>query len=156
MAEPNRVAGGTPEIVRRRRDNIHRNAVRWNALGLPAAGGSGGSLLSSAVAGDRPAGSGIGEGGGRGGAGEGDGGGGGGGSVLAPLEGLVKRWPGRGKQITELAGLIGEVSGEPAVHAVAVAAGQGWEARGRLVCWSVCLVVHKCVRLGITPRRVRL
>lgn len=124
MAETNRAAaGGTPEILRRRRDNIQRNAVQWNALGLPGANGSssgagGGSLLSGAITGNRPGsdrgggGSGAGgtggTGGGDGGAGAG-GGGGGGDSLLAPLGGLMKEWPGRGEQITELAGLIGEV-----------------------------------------------
>eukprot|EP00752_Nemacystus_decipiens_P014903 g13266.t2 len=117
MADTSRAAaggGGTPEILRRRRDNIQRNAVRWNALGLPAAGGGGGgSLLSVAIAGNEPASVREEGGGGRGGSSERDGGGsggggGGGGSVLAPLEELVKRWPGRGEQITEIAGHIGE------------------------------------------------
>ena len=122
MAEPTRVAGGTPEIVRRRRDNIHRNAVQWNVLGLPGAGdsissaGGGGCLLSGAIAGNKP-GLGPGRGGeASGGARGGDAGdcGASGGSVLIPLEGLVKKWPGRAQQITELAGLIGEVNGRRA------------------------------------------
>eukprot|EP00903_Cladosiphon_okamuranus_P012843 g12001.t1 len=119
MSESNRASGGTPEILRRRRDNIQRNAVQWNALGLPGAsgagggGGGGGSLLSGAITGNR-LGSDRGGGGvaGRGATGAGDGGGGGAGagegSVLAPLGGLMKEWPGRAQQITELAGLIGE------------------------------------------------
>ncbi|CAM9665810.1 unnamed protein product [Pylaiella littoralis] len=138
--EPNRtaVAGGTPEIVRTRRLNIQRNAVRWNAIGLsPTAGaagassgrsggtssssgggggggregrGGGGSLLSGAVA-AAAAGGGAGKGRERGGVGGGGGGGGGGHGhrcALVPLDVLVKRWPGREEQIAELAGLIGE------------------------------------------------
>jgi len=110
--------GGTPEILRRRRDNIQRNAVRWNALGLPsntAAGGAaasgagsssgtsggGGSLLSGATASESRAG--TGRGGARGGGDRS------GSRALAPLSGLMKKWPGRREQIADLAGLIGEV-----------------------------------------------
>ncbi|CAM9604892.1 unnamed protein product, partial [Hapterophycus canaliculatus] len=111
---------GTPEIQRRRRDNINRNAARWNAIGLPpstsaaaaaAAGiggggtGKGGSLLSAVGAG---AGGRGGERGGGGGGTGGRGGSAGAGGVLAPLGELARQWPGRRGEIYELAGLIGE------------------------------------------------
>ncbi|CBJ32697.1 putative Mn/Fe superoxide dismutase [Ectocarpus siliculosus] len=109
---------GTPEIVRKRRNNVNRNNAKWNAIGLPAVNGgaaaSGGAATSngcsrsllSAVAGPGATRNGH--------AGEKRGGGGvhGGhnriGDALVPLAGLEERWPGRKQEISELAGLIGE------------------------------------------------
>ncbi|CAN0180129.1 unnamed protein product, partial [Ectocarpus sp. 4 AP-2014] len=107
---------GTPEIVRKRRNNVNRNNAKWNAIGLPAVNGgaaSGGAATSSgcrsllsAVAG--PGATRNAHAGEKRGGGEVHGGDNRIGDALVPLAGLEERWPGRKQEISELAGLIGE------------------------------------------------
>lgn len=103
---------GTPEIVRKRKLNMARNAMFLRAdlgLGRDEDSSSAGGVLAKGLAAAR-----------------GDGDDGGDPSVsaaaieenpLEPLDGLIKRWPGRAEQIEELAGIIGEVRGTAVTRA---------------------------------------